>query len=75
MSTKTFFSPTMSRREVVMKIREALSNAVLDKNSIPGKLQAVGYTKDGIAIRFYVKEIDNTIQITSAFPCQNWLKI
>ena len=73
MSTKTFFPPTMSRREVVMKIREALSNAVLETSYVAKKMEAAGYTNDGMRIIFYIEEIDNKVKITSAFPCKDWL--
>ena len=70
---KTFFPSSWTREKVAEKIHEAFKNAVLERNIKTGALQAVGETIEGVRIRFFLKQVGNTVEITSAFPCKIWL--
>lgn len=68
---KTFFPVCWCPRKVIYKVFEALEDAVAECGY--GRKMAIGYTKEGFRIRFFLDIQPEYIEVVSACPCEKWI--
>jgi hypothetical protein len=72
---KTFYPDDWNPNKVIAKIIEALENSTWSKkiNSNEMKQCGLGYTSEGIQIKFICKKTTKGIEIISAYPSKEWI--